>query len=174
MSFTLRRVAIGGILASMVHLLGSAPACGASLPGLRSADPGLGPMFQVVTAEARRLLEKPSCGRIFEEFQDSRTGRPLAASLSETGLGAVAYFESLSFLDGTGTAPCLRPRIQAYTTIGGSTIHVCRAQLYALQKHDWLAAGSTLVHEALHTLGLGENPPPPAEITHRILQHCGW
>jgi len=174
MSFTVRRVALPGILAAMIRLPGSGLALGADPAGPRAVDPGLGPMFQVVSTQAKRLLQKPSCGRIFEEFLDSRTGRPLAASLSGTGLDAVTYFESLTFVDGTGTAPCLRDSIHAYTTIGGSTIHVCPAQLLALQKHDRMAASSTLLHEALHTLGLGENPPLPSEITHRIREHCGW
>jgi len=30
-----------------------------------------------------------------------------------------------------------------------------------------------MIHEALHTLGLGENPPTSAEITERVLARCG-
>jgi hypothetical protein len=32
---------------------------------------------------------------------------------------------------------------------------------------------ASLIHEVLHTLGLGENPPSSAEITERVLRHCG-
>jgi hypothetical protein len=30
-----------------------------------------------------------------------------------------------------------------------------------------------LIHEALHTLGLGENPPSSEEISNIVLTHCG-
>jgi hypothetical protein len=33
-------------------------------------------------------------------------------------------------------------------------------------------AQAIVIHEALHTLGLGENPPSSAEITARVLASC--
>jgi hypothetical protein len=30
-----------------------------------------------------------------------------------------------------------------------------------------------VIHEALHTLGLGENPPDSLEITRRVAERCG-
>jgi hypothetical protein len=30
-----------------------------------------------------------------------------------------------------------------------------------------------IIHEVLHTLGLGENPPPSADITARVMARCG-
>jgi hypothetical protein len=30
-----------------------------------------------------------------------------------------------------------------------------------------------VIHEALHTLGLGENPPDSREITRRVAERCG-
>ena len=31
-----------------------------------------------------------------------------------------------------------------------------------------------VIHEMLHTLGLGENPPAPSEITRRVNDRCQW
>jgi hypothetical protein len=31
---------------------------------------------------------------------------------------------------------------------------------------------AAFIHELLHTLGLGENPPPTQDITRRVLQQC--
>ncbi len=39
------------------------------------------------------------------------------------------------------------------------------------QQPDYVVA--TLIHEILHTLGLGENPPSSREITARVLARCG-
>jgi hypothetical protein len=33
-------------------------------------------------------------------------------------------------------------------------------------------AEATVIHEALHTLGLGENPPTSREITAGVLKRC--
>ena len=35
-------------------------------------------------------------------------------------------------------------------------------------------AEAVIIHETLHSLGLGENPPSSQAITHRVLQQCGW
>ena len=40
----------------------------------------------------------------------------------------------------------------------------------ARRNRAWAVA--TLIHEALHTLGLGENPPSSTEITERVLRRC--
>jgi hypothetical protein len=33
-------------------------------------------------------------------------------------------------------------------------------------------AAVVIIHHALHSLGLGENPPDPDEITTRVLDRC--
>jgi len=35
-----------------------------------------------------------------------------------------------------------------------------------------LSVQATIIHEMLHSLGLGENPPAPRYITDRVKQRC--
>ena len=174
MSFLLQRAALRGLWAMAFWLAGASPALCADDKVRPVFDPRLGSAFVGVSGHARKLLEKASCGKVFEEFRDSRSGLPLSARLSESGTSAAEHFSSLRFRDGTGTALCRQANVQAHTTIGGSTVFVCPAQLFALAERDRLAASAILVHETLHTLGLGENPPLPSEITRRIVNECGW
>ena len=49
------------------------------------------------------------------------------------------------------------------------------AWLFAAQRrHDRRQTEVILIHETLHTLGLGENPPSSREITSRVLARCGY
>ena len=41
-----------------------------------------------------------------------------------------------------------------------------------VQRSDPDFAESLVIHELLHTLGLGENPPTSAEITRRVEARC--
>jgi hypothetical protein len=43
-----------------------------------------------------------------------------------------------------------------------------------LQRSQPAAAANRAIHEMLHTLGLGENPPTTSEITRRVEMRCGW
>ncbi len=52
-------------------------------------------------------------------------------------------------------------------------IYVCRGRFAKEHKRDQGLAANILVHETLHSLGLGENPPTPEEISHRIHERCG-
>jgi len=39
-------------------------------------------------------------------------------------------------------------------------------------RHDPFLADVALIHESLHSLGLGENPPSSSEITSRVISRC--
>jgi hypothetical protein len=49
---------------------------------------------------------------------------------------------------------------------------VCSGQFRRLAKHDSREAEFVIIHEMLHTLGLPENPPTPAQIRQRIVARC--
>ena len=38
--------------------------------------------------------------------------------------------------------------------------------------HDLLTSEVVIIHELLHALGLGENPPTESGITHQIFARC--
>lgn len=49
-------------------------------------------------------------------------------------------------------------------------VYVCSARVATLE----VPRGDiVIIHEMLHSLGLGENPPTSDEITKRVVQRCG-
>jgi len=62
----------------------------------------------------------------------------------------------------------------AFTTVGGSTVWICRGFGWLTEKD----AATVLIHEALHGAGLGEQPSDPEgltpeEIDERVKKKCG-
>jgi hypothetical protein len=51
-------------------------------------------------------------------------------------------------------------------------VHLCARQFELTQRRNPLLASRMVIHEMLHTLGLGENPPSTHEITSRIARRC--
>jgi len=136
--------------------------------------PGAGDVGAVkaALAGARRRLESGSCQILFTEFAGG-DGRPLAASLEGLGQTGASYLSLLSFYNGDGAPRCqdsLLP-ISAFTVPGSRVIHVC-PRFAGIQRRDSREAEATLIHEALHSLGLGENPPSSRHIRARVLALC--
>jgi hypothetical protein len=55
---------------------------------------------------------------------------------------------------------------------GSPAVFVCSKAFREVYRKHPLYAEATLIHEALHTLGLGENPPTSREITSRVVKRC--
>jgi hypothetical protein len=111
------------------------------------------------------------CSKIFTDFEDGN-GRSLADRLSAVAVDIHAYLKMVTFIDDTRHRRCAGGAL-AFTVPGGRVVRVCPDELrriQALQSEYVLAA---LIHEILHTLGLGENPPSSREITSRVLRRCG-
>ena len=80
--------------------------------------------------------------------------------------------EALIVEDGETHTRCDEQGVLAFTVVGSRVIHVCgRAFARAAQRAPQ-DARATMVHELLHSLGLGENPPSPRYITYRVQQLC--
>jgi len=123
---------------------------------------------------AFQRLTSPGCQDVLSEFTD-RSGRPLQENLLRTGQRPQEYLSLLSYTDGTGLPPCGRPGILAFTQPGTRIVYVCarfRDRFLTLRLRDREELELALIHEALHTLGLGENPPSPQEISERVRLRC--
>lgn len=155
-------------------LFSGLPAAAVDTLSAPRVDTTLNPWVPPLLNLAASWLEKPGCRQVLFDFEDSRTGRPLADRLAATGLTAPAYIRSLSFLDGSKTEVCQRTFVEAHTTVGGRTIFVCRIEFFQKAKADRTDAAAILIHEVLHSLGLSENPPTPSEINRGIRTRCGW
>jgi hypothetical protein len=126
---------------------------------------------QAVKGASRRLAQ-PECQKLLQEFTDA-AGRPLLATLEERGFGAEAYIEQMRFYDGTINPRCEKPDIYALTLAPGSwLVYVCPRQFRTVYERNPNLAEAYLIHEMLHSLGLGENPPTPQEITDRVVAQC--
>lgn len=159
-------------LALLLTALGrTAVAGGITVP---HADPQLGPFVLAQIQRAAERLEKAPCSLVLGDFVDPETARPLAEKLAATGNTPAGYIGSLIYLPGSPDGLCRDTTIGAYTSPGSQVVYVCarRFQRWQASKEQNLPA-AILIHEALHTLGLGENPPTTEEITARVTARCG-
>jgi len=119
---------------------------------------------------AARKLASPECLRVLDDFQDA-AGRPLSAKLAAFDRSAPDYLRMIPFLDGSSERLCRSGRADAFATMGIPRVYVCPS-FVAKQIRDPLAAESIVIHEMLHTLGLGEDPPTSREITAIVGSRC--
>ena len=127
---------------------------------------------------AAKKVKEPECLKILTDFKD-REGRTLEQNLEAWGLSAADYLEGLAFLDGSLIPHCQKGSIQMFTLTGLPSVFVCPVGVGALnsrfaqiQAQNPSLAEAMVIHEMLHTLGLGENPPSTFEITDRVRRRC--
>jgi hypothetical protein len=120
---------------------------------------------------ARLRLLKPSCQRLFSEFTDT-SGRPLQEHLDSTGLTPAEYLSFVIFVEGSSQHACAGGEVLGGTRPGSRVISICGVAFMIAERQDSGLAEATIIHEMLHTLGLGENPPSSRDITARVLQSC--
>ena len=120
---------------------------------------------------ASRWLARPKCQTLFLEFKDERN-LPLRAKLRELDTDPEGYLRMVSFLDGAQSATCRRHGVLAFTTQGSRVVYLCGRDFGRAWRRDVAVVQATVIHELLHSLGLGENPPSPRAITYRIQQLC--
>jgi hypothetical protein len=146
-------------------------------PALRSA-PGLGlnPVHAAAVeralAGATRRLEDPGCRTIFSDFHDA-AGAPLQDRLDALGLSGRDYLSLVHFADGSTRRTCHRGDVAAVTAPGSRVVYVCGRRFQEVAAGSARRAEIVVLHEALHTLGLGENPPDSLAITRRVAERCG-
>jgi len=119
---------------------------------------------------ALQRLDRPECQALLDEFADA-AGAPLRVSLEATGLSAPEYLKRVFFYDGS-------PRLcgtsgLAVTTPGSRAVFVCGSRFVREMSSNRRHAEATILHEMLHSLGLGENPPSSDHIHTRVLARCG-
>jgi len=136
------------------------------------AEGGLGAAFDNAATLASRKLGDAGCLLVLSDFSDA-SGLPLAERLHDTGLTAREFFERLEFRNGVHESTCQRSRVDAFTNVNQRTVFVCRDGVFGFGRRDVSHGSNVLIHEMLHTLGLGENPPTSLEITSRVAERCG-
>jgi hypothetical protein len=140
-------------------------------PRIRIQRKALAEHVRQAAAGAARRLGDSQCQGVFADFNDS-DGVPLQQKLEALGQTAPDWLGLLYFRDGYGLARCCSSRVMAVTQPGSRVIWVCPALLEQHLREPGLAE-VMIIHEALHTLGLGENPPTSLEINVRVFARCG-
>jgi hypothetical protein len=159
-------------------VLGGTAVAGAEARGgkepLRIRVPHLaGTAVRRAVLAAKVRLDDVECRRVFWDFRTTAQGLPLHEVLDASGRTAAEHLDRLVFKDGSGRGACASANVLAYTSVGSDTVHVCAPQFTRAVAVDPLVAEIVLIHELLHTLGLGENPPTSGEITARVSERCG-
>ncbi len=126
---------------------------------------------RAIERAASKLSNAP-CRDVFSDFRDS-AGRTLQDNLDGLGLDGLAYLSRTLFYDGTGRRACASRSILAATSPGSHVVFVCIVQFAAVEHSDPGLAAALLIHEELHSLGLGENPPDSKVITAQVIARCG-
>lgn len=120
---------------------------------------------------ARLRLERTECQRLFTEFSNS-SGRPLQEGLDALEQTGPGYLGLILFADASDRPHCKAGGSVAFTTPGSRVVYVCGPQLKNVADQNVAKAEALVIHEMLHSLGLGENPPTSEEITARVLARC--
>ena len=168
MSLTLRRPVL-----SLLLLAALLPEAAPAEPLRVQVPHQAGASVRRALLSARRRLAGESCRRVLSDFDSVLERRSLGAVLESRGGTAEDHLDTLVFKDGSSHPRCARPEILAFTSVGSGTVFVCARSFVRVAQRDPALAEMVLIHEALHTLGLGENPPTSGEITARIEERCG-
>jgi len=161
------RFACGALTAAVAAAALPASAEGARRASLTKRDEAA--VERARDGAARRLADA-ECRRVFSDFHDAK-GRALEQKLEQWAMDPAEYLRIVPFVDGTGEHLCRREEVRLVSTPNVPRVIVCPgfAQVERLQRE---AAAIMVIHEVLHTLGLGENPPTSAEITRRVEARC--
>jgi hypothetical protein len=122
-------------------------------------------------AGASQWLASPTCQALLSEFQDGN-GLTLKEKLGRLEASIHSYLRMVFFLDGERHARCRQHGVLAFTEPDSRVVYLCGRDFERAWRRDPREAQATIIHELLHSLGLGENPPSPRHITDRVRRQC--
>jgi hypothetical protein len=137
------------------------------LIGFLEGEPRLAVRQAIAGAAAR--LSRPGCREVLSDFADE-SGQKLQTKLQASGRSPAHALMTLRFFDDLAAPQCQDGTVMAFTHPGSQVIRVCGRQF---RDRDRGVAEIIVIHEFLHALGLGENPPTSRDITERVTARCG-
>ena len=134
-----------------------------SWPLIRIPDPLARRATIAALESASAQFADADCRRILTDFDDGN-GRSLADRLSSVAVDVHVYLTMVTFIDDSRHKRCASG-VLVFTAPGSRVVRVCAEELRRInaQQADYVVA--TIIHEILHTLGLGENPPSSREMS---------
>jgi hypothetical protein len=144
----------------MTLVLAAGPKSAAAEPAVLMGFVNSGTRLAVQRAVdgATRRLTHPECQRVFGDFSFA--------------VPAADHFAYVRFVDDSNALQCARGSTLVFTQPGGRVVHVCGNQFKGRFQSDPTRAEIIVIHELLHVLGLGENPPTSDAITARVTARC--
>jgi hypothetical protein len=143
------------------------PAAASIAPNLAALSDGeLAAAVWRAVRGAERRLAKAECQRVLDDFVDSG-GRPLRDALPVAASASDEWLAHIIFRDGRDAAVCRHAA--AFTSVGSRLVFVCPQGFRAVHRS---VAELIVIHELLHTLGLGERPPASHEIDRAVARRC--
>jgi hypothetical protein len=142
----------------------------ASVWRVQIADPVRANLMRKILDEASRWFADAECRTLLTEFHDERD-RSLAERLAGLQVDTHTYLSLVVFAEDLGDRACARGALFV-TKAGSRVVHVCGLLLEQSWRQNQRHVVAAIVHEILHTLGLGENPPASSYITERVLMRC--
>jgi hypothetical protein len=115
-------------------------------------------------------LASPGCGQVYADFALASGGTP-QGELDRMGIGPEELLETLVFTDG-GREPVCRVGAAALAMKPGTRLVFVCPRFARFQLGNARLSASVVIHESLHALGLGEDPPTSREITARVERAC--
>ena len=126
-------------------------------------------------AGASMRLKDPQCLALLDEFKDGNGGA-LRDRLDAMGLTATEYLRQVPFMDGSTLRSCRSEGVLMVARPGRAAVYVCPAGSVSRLSREAIRQPSraefAVIHEMLHTLGLGEDPPSSEQITRRVERSC--
>jgi len=162
-----------GLMLTVSAVLGAADARAQSgiWPGVHIRDRRTAGAVRLALDGAARRLTHQRCQTLFTEFHDEHDN-PLSERLAELGPTAREYLEQVVWHDGSRAERCRQERTLAFTAAGYRVVFICGPSFQQAHATDRNLAEAILIHEMLHSLGLGENPPSSQAITYRVQSQC--
>jgi hypothetical protein len=150
------------------------PAADPSAFNVRIAEKTDADLVRRAVSGAFRSLGDARCQRVLTRFQDA-SGRTLDSNLEALGTSPQGYLRYVLFYDGSASPACKAKgskNVFAATAPGSRVVLVCLPQFRAALARQPFHGEAVVIHEMLHTLGLGENPPTTEEITRQVMGAC--
>jgi hypothetical protein len=100
------------------------------------------------------------------------SGPSLQEVLDQQGQSGQSFLRLLLFYDGNEVPQCRKPGVLAFTQPGSRVIYICSAWFRETFELNPAKVEAVIIHEALHAIGLGENPPRGEDITAQVMARC--
>lgn len=126
------------------------------------------PELRWARVRARERLGRPECQAVLADFESVNGGR-LDLVLRASGRTAQEQLDLLVLQSGLGRPLCDHGASLAFTQVRSPVVSICLRRFTLLRPPE---QDAVLIHEMLHSLGLGENPPESVAITERVLRRC--